>query len=264
MPYVTANGIRLCYEEQGSGEPLLFIMGLGGNRLGWVPALPRFTDAYRCITYDHRGTGQSDVPEGPYSIEQFADDAAGLIDALGIGPISCVGLSMGGSVLQALCYRHPQAVKKAVLLSTLPAYTEVQHAWLDALIALRRAGADELALAVIGMPWGLTARTLSDHSKLIEFARLGLKNPYPTSAEAFALHGEAIRRYDSRPHLPEINTPALVLVGAEDVLTPVHQSIEMAQLIPGARLQIMPRGGHVGIFEYADDYSAAIRAFLST
>jgi len=150
------------------------------------------------------------------------------------------------------------------LLSTLPAYTEIQHAWLNALIALRKAGADELAQSVIGLPWALTPRTLADHTKLIEFARLGLQNPYPTSAECFEWHGEAIRCYDSRAHLPEVKAPVLVLVGAEDVLTPVHQSIEMAQLIPGARLQVLPRGGHVGIFEYADDYTAAIRAFLAT
>src|SRR5438477_5769282 len=104
------------------------------------------------------------------------------------------------------------------------------------------------------MPWALTARTLSDHHRAIEFARMGLKNPYPTSARAFELHGEAIRRYDSRPHLGEVKAPVLVLVGAEDILTPAHQSIEMAELIPNVHLQIMPRGGHTGIFEYDGDY----------
>jgi pimeloyl-ACP methyl ester carboxylesterase len=263
MPTVAANGINLYYERHGDGEPLLFIMGLGGSHLAWLPLLPRFTDTYGCVVYDHRGTGESDAPAGPYSIEQFADDAAALIDALDLGAVNCVGLSMGGSVLQALCYRHPAKVKRAVLLSTLPAYTEVQHAWLDALLALRRAGADELAQSVIGLPWALTPRTLTDHSKVIAFARLGLQAPHPTSPECFALHGEAIRRYDSRPHLPEVKAPVLVLVGAEDVLTPVQQSVEMAQLISGARLQVLPRGGHVGIFEYADDYSAAILSFLA-
>jgi 3-oxoadipate enol-lactonase len=263
VPHVTANGIKLFYEEQGSGEPLLFISGLGGSHLSWLPLLPRFTDAYRCIVYDHRGTGQSDSTDGPYTIEQFADDAAALLNALGLGAVNCVGLSMGGSVLQALSYRHPAKVEKAVLLSTLPSYTEVQHAWLDALIALRKAGVNELAQSVIGMPWALTPRTLADHATLIAFARLGLQAPHPTSALNFELHGEAIRAYDSRPRLPEITAPVLVLVGAEDVLTPVQQSIDIAELIPGARLQVLPRGGHVGIFEYADDYTAAIRAFLS-
>jgi pimeloyl-ACP methyl ester carboxylesterase len=252
----------MVYDERGAGEPLLFIMGLGGNRLAWVPVLPRFTDAYRCITFDNRGVGQSDAPDGPYSIEQMADDAAGLIDALNLGSVHCVGLSMGGSILQALCYRHPDKVRKAVLLSTLPSYTDVQHAWLDAGIALRKSGADELAIGVSGMPWAFTARTLSDHSRLIELARLARKNPFPTSARVYELHGEAIRCYDSRPNLGRIKAPVLVLVGAEDILTPVHQSVEMAQLIPGAHLQVLPRGGHGGVMEYAEDYSAAIRAFL--
>ena len=263
MPDVATNGIKLFYEEQGSGEPLLFIMGLGVNRLGWLPALPHFSDQYRCIYYDNRGVGRAEAPDGPYSMEQMADDAAGLIDALGIGPVKVIGLSMGGSILQALLYRHPDKVKKAVLLSTLPSYTEIQHAWLDGLIALRKAGASDLVISVMGMPWGMTSHVLGDHNVAIAGAKLALQNPEPTSERVFNLHGEAIRKYDSHPHLGEITTPTLVIVGAEDILTPVHQSVDMAAAIPSATLQVMPRGGHVGILEYAADYAQAIKAFLA-
>jgi pimeloyl-ACP methyl ester carboxylesterase len=262
MPFVESNGIKMHYEEQGSGEPLLFIMGLAGNRLAWIPVLPFFKDKYRCIYFDNRGTGQSDAPEGPYSMEQMADDAAGLIDALGIGPVNVIGWSMGGVVLQALCRNHPDKVKKAVLLSTLGYYTDIQHQWLDGLIALRKAAAPDLVVGVIGMPWVFTPRVMGDHHKAHAYALLGLQNPEPTSERVFNLHGAAIRVFDSRPWLHEVQHDALVIVGAEDVLTPVHQSVDIARRMPNATLHVVPRGSHAGAIEFVDDFSQAMLAFL--
>src|SRR5436190_1133234 len=120
VSHVTVNGIRLAYEEAGNGPPLLLISGLGANRLGWAPVVPLLAGHFRCITFDNRGTGQSDVPPGPYSIDQMADDAAAFIDALGVAPVAAVGWSMGGSILQSLLINHGRLVRRAVLLSTLP------------------------------------------------------------------------------------------------------------------------------------------------
>ena len=263
MPHVTVNGIGVEYEEAGSGPPLLLISGLGANRLSWVPIVPLLSDAFRCIYFDNRGTGQSDAPPGPYTIDLLGDDAAALIDALGIAPARVVGWSMGGSILQALLINHGAKLSDAVLLSTLPAYTDLQHGWLDALLTMRRANLDPLAQGIIGMPWGFTPRLLADHTRAFAAAQLGAKNPYPTSLAAFEAQAQAIRVYDSRPMLPTVTTPTLVLVGAEDVLTPPHQSVEIAALIPSARLQLLPRGGHGMAVEYADDVAQAIRAFLA-
>jgi pimeloyl-ACP methyl ester carboxylesterase len=169
---------------------------------------------------------------------------------------------MGGSVLQSLLINHPERVRRAVLLSTLPAYTDLQHGWLDAGLTLRQAGLDPLALGISGMPWAFTPRLLADHTRAFQAAQLGAKNPFPTSYEGFAAQAAAIRVYDARPGLSSVRTPTLVLVGAEDVLTPVHQSAEIAALIPTARLTVLPRGGHAMVIEYLDDTVASIRAFL--
>ncbi|MGD9892456.1 MAG: alpha/beta fold hydrolase, partial [Dehalococcoidia bacterium] len=232
MPRLSVNGITLSYAEAGSGPPLLLISGLGANRLSWVPVLPLLSDSFRCITFDNRGTGESDVPPGPYTIDQLGDDTAALIDALGIGPVAAVGWSMGGSILQSLLINHPDKLRRAVLLSTLPSYTDLQHGWLDALLTLRRANVDPLALGIIGMPWGMTARVLSNHMTAFAGAQLAQQNPYPTTLAGFEAQAQAIRVYDSRPQLPRVTTPTMVLVGAEDILTPVHQSVEIASLIP--------------------------------
>lgn len=263
MPKATVNGVELHYEDEGDGPPLLLISGLGANRLSWATVVPELCDRYRCITFDNRGVGESEVTTGPYTIDQMGDDAAALIDHLGLDAVSAVGWSMGGSILQSLLIRHGSKLNRTVLLSTLPSYTDVQSGWVDALLALREADVDPLAQGIVGMPWAFTPQVLANHSKTFEFAQLAQQNPYPTSPEGFAAQAAAIRVYDSRPQLPTVATPTLVLVGAEDILTPVEQSAEIAALIPGAKLVVLPRGGHAMVLEYQPDTLREISAFLA-
>jgi 3-oxoadipate enol-lactonase len=262
MPKATVNGVELHYEDEGDGPALLLISGLGGNRLAWATVVPQFRDRYRCITFDNRGVGESEVPAGPYTIDQMADDAAALIDHLGLDTVSAVGWSMGGSILQSLLIRHGSKLNRAVLLSTLPSYTDIQSGWLDALLALSEAEVDPLARGIVGMPWAFTPQILANHSRAFEFAQLAQQNPYPTSFEGYAAQAAAIRVYDSRPELPNVATPTLVLVGAEDILSPVHQAAEIAALIPEAKLVVLPRGGHAMVLEYQPDTLREISAFL--
>jgi len=91
------NGVKLGYEVSGSGFPIVLLMGLGGDRKDWHEQVPIFAQHYRTITYDHRGTGESDKPETGYSIDQFADDCSGLLDHLNLDRVHLVGYSMGGA-----------------------------------------------------------------------------------------------------------------------------------------------------------------------
>ena len=262
MPKAEVNGITLHYETEGDGPPLLLIMGLGGNRLGMAPVVPALSDAYRCITFDNRGTGESDVPLGPYTIDEMADDAAGLIEHLDLGPVCAVGWSLGGCVLQSLLIRHGDKLDAAVLLSTLPTYTDVQQSWLDGMLALRAAGADPLILNTALLPWAFTPHALHDHAKTREMLELMGSDPMPTSNAGYAAQAQAIRTYDARPDLHNVATPTMILVGAEDVLTPPSQSIEMQERIPGSKLVVLPRGSHGMLLEYMDVVVAEMRGFL--
>lgn len=263
MPHVDANGISLRYEVTGDGPPLLLISGLGQNHRAWAPALPMLQEHFRCITFDNRGTGASHVPDGPYTIPRMADDTGALIDALGMGPVHVAGWSLGGSVLQALMTRHPEKLRRAVLVSTMPNYTEVQQNWLDAWLALRRSGAPALAQIVSAMAWGLTAKTLFDHEKTMQMARAAAADPEPTSLEGFEAQAAGLRIFDARADLPSVRVPTLVLCGAEDVLTPPAQSEEIARLIPGATLRMLPRGGHRMVVEYPAEVAEEITRFVA-
>jgi 3-oxoadipate enol-lactonase len=263
MPHVDVNGLKMYYEEVGTGEPLLLISGLGATRMSWATVTPVLKDTYRCITFDNRGVGRTEVTPGPYTIKQMADDTAALINLLGIGPVNTVGWSMGGVILQSLLIDHPEVVNKAVMLSTLPSYTDVQHAWLDGLLALRQAGVDPVVLGTIGMPWGFTPYAVTDHVALFEMIKLSRQDPEPTSYEGFAAQAQAIREFDRRPELSGVQTETLVLVGAEDVLTPPSQSIEISERMPNATLNVLPRGSHGMIIEFPTPTIGAIARFLA-
>ncbi len=262
MATATVDGVTLHYQVEGEGPPLLLIAGLGLSSLAWAAVLPRLREDFTVVTVDNRGTGRSDVPPGPYAIDDLADDTAGLLAHLGLGPVSVVGWSLGGSVLQSLLIRHGDALSRAVLLNAFPCYTALQDAWLDAGLALRRAGLDPVAISMQGMAWSFTPRLLSDHAAAAAQAELAGKDPHPTTPAGFEAQAAGLRVYDSRPGLPGAQTPTLVLAGAEDVLTPVAQSVEMAELLPASTLRVLPRGGHAMVLEYPDDTVAAIRDYL--
>lgn len=173
MPEVDIDGVNLHYDIEGEGPPLLLIAGLGANSSSWATVKPLLKDRFTCITFDNRGVGRSDVPPGPYTIDQMADDTAGLIRRLGYDQVRAVGWSLGGSVLQALLIRNGDVVSRAVLLSAFPSYTELQHGWLDCLLCLRQSDVPAEAQAMFGMAWGFTGKMLVDHAALAAGARLG-------------------------------------------------------------------------------------------
>lgn len=262
MGTINRNGFSISYEVKGQGSPLLLIAGLGLDSSPWTQAVEVLQEDFQCVLIDNRGTGKSDTPPGPYTIDEMADDVIAVMDDAGITRASAVGWSMGGSILQSLLSRYQDRFDKGVLLSALPYYTKVMDAWLDCLKELRASDLSAATQSMFGMPWAFTPRVLLDHDAAWAMAQMNAANPGVASNEAYEYQSTGLRNYDARPHLPNVTAEVLVLVGAEDVLTPPKQAVEMAELIPNGHLMVLPRGSHGMVLEYPDDTLGAIRNFL--
>jgi 3-oxoadipate enol-lactonase len=254
---VHVNGIDLYYEETGSGPPLLNIPPLSSTGF----TLPALEPHFRIITFDNRGAGRSSAPPGPYTTRLMADDAAALLDYLGIERAHVFGFSLGGMIAQELALNYPERVDHLVLNG---AYARPNLAVLDPWLTMwDQAYAQQIDLVAFNLwllGWLLTPAFMSQ-PELVAAALEG-EDPYPATAQGIAGQTAAGRTHDTLERLSQISAPTLVLVGAQDIVTPVVYSEELAEGIPGATLQVLDPGGHSVLFEYEDAANAALLDFL--
>lgn len=263
MPFtVGSDGVRIHYEVAGraDGEPLLLLQGLGADLKGWAAQRYALGRRYRLVLVDNRGAGGSDKPPGPYDLEVMANDAVAVLDAEGIAAAHVMGASMGGVLAQILAVRRPDRVRSLVLACTACHH----HAWrvelLEGWADLAEARGMR-ALAAEAIRWLVGPR---HHVRFrLPFGLLGpivLNIP----AHAFAAQARAIVAMsdDVRDELRFISVPTLVLVGTQDILTPLPDSEELAELIPGAELSVISGAAHGLMIEAANAFNERVLSFL--
>lgn len=251
------NGIRMHYVDEGSGPAvvLLHAFPLGGSM--WRPQVAALRERYRLIVPDLRGFGGSDAPPGLYTMDQQADDVVALLDQLGLERVALCGLSMGGYIALALMRAHPARVRALVLCDTRAgADSEEGRAGREANARL----AEEHGPAAIAdklIP-GLVAPGAPEELR-DELRALAMANS--ADGIAGALRGMA-QRPDSAPGLAAIAAPTLVIVGAEDALTPPAEARALHAAIAGSRLVEIAGAGHLASMERPAEFTAALAAFL--
>jgi 3-oxoadipate enol-lactonase len=263
MPKIPVGDIEMFYVEAGQGEPLVLIMGFGGDHLAWGLQLPAFAERYRVIAFDNRGVGQTDAPDHPYTIRMMAEDTAGLMDKLGVGRAHVLGVSMGGMIAQELALNHPQRVRSLHLGCTLGRSDNylraVSATWREVRARLDRAA----TLRFIG-PWLFAPVTYRERPEFVEMVfQNALANPHPQTLTGFLRQGEAIQSHDTLDRLPAIRCPTLVSVAEHDILVPPHFSRELAARVPGAALSVVPGAGHAYFWERPDLFNALSLEFFA-
>jgi len=208
------------YMEAGVGEPVLLIMGFGGDHTAWGFQVGAFAARHRVIVFDNRGAGQTEAPDRPYTTRLMAADTLALMDALGMERAHVIGVSMGGMIAQELALAHPERVRSLHLGCTLArpdAYMlALNTAWRDMRIGLGR----DQTLRTLAL-WLFASTTYTERPDLVEMLlQNALANPYPQSVVGFLRQGEAIDAHDAIDRLEAIRCPALVSVAEEDILVP--------------------------------------------
>ena len=260
MARQTVNGVSLNYDEWGKGHPLLLLMGFGDGLHAWANQVPAFAEKFRTIALDHRGSGESEAPRGGYSIPQFADDAIGLMDRLGVERAHVLGYSMGGRVGQDMAARYPDRVSALVLAASaaranaLNVYSLRASAWL-----YETYGPE--AAAAFGPLISFTHAWFEDRLDSLTEA-LGEPVYEPMPMHAYRGHVEAIENHDSTPILGRIAAPTLVLMGDAEWLNPMADARVMLDGIPGATLRVLEHGGHGFLWEIPEAFNRAVIDFL--
>ncbi|MBK6797278.1 MAG: alpha/beta fold hydrolase [Acidobacteria bacterium] len=262
MPKTKVNDINIYYETQGQGDPVLLIYGLAGRGNGFIKQVPELSAGYQTIIFDNRGVGETDQPDEPFSIAQIADDAAGLLDHLGIDSAHVFGISMGGMIAQEFALRHPNRTRKLVLGCT---HCGIKHCipsppWV-AEIFKALVGKPREQIVRECVPFNYSEYTQKNDRQLIESMNQ-LMIPNLQQAYSYKLQLKAVYEFDTFERLPSLKMPVLLLTGKEDVLIPPENSRIIADRIPGSRLIEFDQAGHLFFIEKADEVNRTLLDFF--
>lgn len=261
MPELTANGVNLYYESYGSGEPLVFIHGFAVDHLVFS-ALPQHFQNYEVFLIDSRGSGQSDGPDFPYTIEMMADDIVQFCQTLDLGPAHFVGHSMGGMILQQLAYKYPPAVRSAVFCNT-ELKLDIRYALsAKARLEFMTAGCSPRAIIENSMGWTFSSEFLEQPGIIENIINLRLSNPFPISVQSYRNQLSALLSFDSRSWVHQISSRCLVIGSDLDMIMPEPGIQKISQLIPGAVYQCISGAGHAPFIEKPQEFIQALKNFL--
>ena len=260
MARIDIGGITLNYEERGQGLALLFIPGLVGLLNAWEFQMAEFSKRYRCIVFDHRGTGDSDKPKDAYSTEAIARDAIALLDKLGIDKAHVAGTSTGGCVLQNLAIDHPQRLRCCIFSNTWikadEYLTRVQMT--RKRIALSYGSEEYVKVSSLFTSGAMQFRYNLD--KVMELEARALKTVAPVDVLAGRL--DMTLAHDRVAELHKIKNPSLIVGTRDDATVPFYQSEDLHKAVSGSRLVIVEEGGHYSYRRHWQEWNNIADGFL--
>jgi 3-oxoadipate enol-lactonase len=262
MPTIEANGQTLYHEVHGEGEPLVCVTGLAADTLTWMLQLPAFSARHRTVIFDNRDVGRSSLATGPYEVADMAQDTLALADALELDSFHVLGVSMGGAIAQELALAAPERVRTLTLAVTFAAgggwARKLADVWGSRVKKIsHEEHIDELLLL------NFSEEFYEDEQRVTWMRGMVLANPNPQPADAFTRQLQASGRHDTRDRIPTLNVPTHVIGSEHDVLVPVWKSRELAELIPGAQLTVLPGAPHGANVERAEEFNRTVLDFIA-
>jgi pimeloyl-ACP methyl ester carboxylesterase len=260
LPTVISNGIRIHYEEQGSGDPLILIMGLGAPGSRWTDHAAAYEKRFQCLLVDNRGAGESDKPGGPYTTKMMADDTAGLMQALGIERARIAGISMGSAIAQELALSYPQKVRSLVLVSSwsrCDRYTQTVFEHFKKMRVLA-SPADFTQLLQL---WIASAHYYEEHFHEMVRDQTEAQEDY-MPVDAFQAQSDACRMHNTFERLNMITAPTLLTVGDVDIFTPLRLTVEMHERMPSSEMVVFNGLGHIHHWEDLERFNDVTTKFL--
>lgn len=260
MPRIDIGHITLNVEERGQGAAFIFIPGLVGLLNAWEFQMAAFSTRYRCISFDHRGAGDSDKPKDSYRTELIAQDVIALMDTLGIDKAHVAGTSTGGTVLQHLAIDHPERLDCCIFSNTWIKADEyivrVQTARKQ--IALAYGPEEYVKVSSLFTNGAMQFRHNLD--RVMELERRSLATVAPPDVLAARL--DMTMAHDRVADLHRIRNPSLIIGTRDDATVPSYQSEDLHKAVAGSKLVIVEEGGHYSYRRHWQAWNAIVDAFL--
>jgi len=261
VPLVKLSDVRLYVERRGraDGVPVVLVNGMLTDLRSWDRIEPLISEQFPTVLYDRRGQGQSDKPDQPYSSQLHARDLVGLADELGLESMHIVGLSSGGvAALLAAARLGPRV--KSLVVSGVYSHMDVSlHMKLDSWLQAMQIGGLDLRF-LVSIPWVWSMGYLESHENELDKWRTAASDQ-DVQASANLLRG-AMEYVDIRGVIQGLQTPMMLAVGAEDILTPPHYAREIATLVKHGEIATIP-GGHAAALEKPEDFAKLALQFMS-
>jgi 3-oxoadipate enol-lactonase len=260
MPKIRVGEHELHYERGGSGEPLLLIQGMSGTHVSWgEPFLAPLRESFDVIAFDNRGIGLSAPIEGAFTIVEMAEDAAGLLDELGIESAHVVGISMGGMIAQDLSLAHPERLRSLTLGCTYcggPGSQLMPQENVEILAAGMMSGDRDKAIRA-SYEVNLSPTFRADEGRYAAFYEMATS--VPAAKRTIELQAQAIFGHDTSARLGEISTPTLIVHGTDDGVLPYPNGELIGSLMAAARLETLESVGHMFWWEQPDRSAELVR-----
>lgn len=261
MPYLRSNGINIYYETHGKGEPLLLIQGTFDSS-AWALQVAALSQKYEVIIFDNRGTGRTDVPQPPYSIEDMTDDTLGLLEGLGTGRAHVLGYSIGGYVALEMCISRPELVSGLILSATSNGMSSLGRYRTKIWTEMFKDDSTTERILKNFLPWISSERFFNNDENPEAFIKNALAGPHPQTIRGLTGLAGAIAGYRGTMRLAEIKSPTLIISGSEDLIAPAWLGKSIADGIPGARIAVLDGTAHMMIIEDSERFNGIVMDFL--
>ncbi|TFF92798.1 alpha/beta hydrolase [Candidatus Thorarchaeota archaeon] len=266
MPYADVGDIEIYYEIHGPPEapPLVLIGGWASYRWIWFRQIPTLKEKYRCIVFDNRGAGRSSKPDYPYTIEMFAKDTVGLMDALEIDKAHILGISMGGLIAQQIAISYPNRLRSLIVVSSHfggPNHATIDDRTLALLVALPTETISMEQAREMRYRATFSTQFLEENRHIIEQIDQWAEK-YPTPLYAQVHQSAATSAFNSESQLGQITAPTLVLHGDKDKAVPTENGRLIAEKIPNSELLLLEGASHFCIIEKYQEFNNEVMKFI--
>ncbi|MFX0024937.1 MAG: alpha/beta fold hydrolase [Candidatus Hermodarchaeota archaeon] len=274
--FADVNGIKLCYEERGEGDPVLLVHGFGGNKEGWIAQWIPLSEHFRVIRFDNRNGGCSDRPNQPNTSELLADDVSALMDYLNLERTHVIGWSMGGIIVQNFAKKYPNRINKLILINTVmgaPDNHSIEIIKTNHLKELEERKIDPVKTFWKSARLGYYIKFRKEMEANPKKKFYGLwsvedliqnENLNPPTPQDIINQSRALLQTITIKDLKQIKNPTLLITSSHDRLTSSKSMIEMHQAMPNSTLKVIEKAGHNSPVSKAPEVNEAIINFLKS